>query len=224
VKNLIQASADQGDVVGQEFLAAYYAKESEFDKRGGDPDFLKALQLYEKSVVDGIPSAENNMLNLLRSNKNKMNDSEKSQMEKWFQNRAKNGDSNAARYLGFIYEDGTGLARNPELAKYYYGLAGDYRMQVDGSPITVQGLLSDGHFAFGGETTGWEIILNQPVTIGGNVVVRRLEVDNKKLSVDMAGKKFRMTGIFHWVRGIEVEERKIIYPNEIQPVNESGTQ
>lgn len=166
----------------------------------------------------------------MRDDKDRVNVEQKRQIEGWLQDLAEKGDPDAAEVLAEGYEGGGPFSKNVELAQKYYGLAekpgtkyterfNALRLQLSGSPITVEGRVQGGIGAFGGETTGWIIHLDEPVTLGEGKVVKQLEVSSKKLDASLEGESLRISGTLRWFRGVEVGDRMIVDADQIVPQN-----
>ncbi len=235
-KSWLQKSADRGNPVADFELGNYYLKSGNFPFRFGlNRDYVNAEKYYEMSADGGFNEAEISLWFMLQDFKNQMSSTEISDIVGWLQKKADQGHIDAAYYLARSYEEALGVPQNIELAKKYYEVSeapnSKYekeldliRLEVEGNPITVQGILKGGLAAIGGETTGWRINFDQPVTIGENKVVKWMDVEPKQLSMDMSDKKVCITGVIHWIKGVEIRDRIEVIPRQIRTIDLPASQ
>jgi TPR repeat protein len=231
VKNGLQAAIQAGNSFAQGLLADYDGCTGSFRKRKETPDIPQAIHEFEDWIDRMKGSREGGLRDLqsfLRDDKDRLDSAQKRQIEGWLQGLAQKGDLDAAQVLAEGYEGGGPFSKNIELAKKYYALAeipgtkytgrfNALRLQMNGSPITVQGRVRGGIGSIGGETTGWVINLDQPVTFGEKKVITQLEVGSKKLSKDLEGEPLRIIGTLRWFHGVEVGDRMVVDAYQIEP-------
>jgi hypothetical protein len=86
--------------------------------------------------------------------------------------------------------------------------------------LTVVGKLSR-VMAIGGETSGWSIELDPPLTVNGKQVssIEVVYIDSKKLE-SLANKTVKASGTLSNVTGIETGQRPVLNLNSIKAVKE----
>ena len=187
-------------------------------------DYVLAMKWYQKVAEQGNHDAANRIGLFYCFGQGVKQDYQKA--IEWFKK------GNGGFYIAHLYEAGQGVKKDHQEALKWYRLAAEQgdpnaqryldnletetaRLNVNGSPITIQGDLMVRFGSVSGGATAWVIVLDQPITFGNEKFVNAMEVDMKGWGPGFYKKEVQMTGIVNWSRDIDRQDHIVLEPHQM---------